>query len=43
VATAKRAALIDQAKPVLDELIEIARFWINPDLYMEVLTELGET
>jgi hypothetical protein len=43
VATAKRAGLIDLAKPVLDELIQIARFWIGPDLYGEVLAELGES
>ena len=43
VATAKRAGLIDRAKPVLDELIQIARFWIGPDLYAEVLAELGES
>ena len=43
VVTAKRAGLIDLAKPVLDELIQIARFWIGPDLYAEVLTELGES
>jgi predicted nucleic acid-binding protein len=42
VAAAKRAGLIDHAKPVLDELIKVARFWIGPDLYAEVLTELGE-
>ena len=42
VAQAKRAGLIDAARPVLDELIEMARFWIDPDLYAEVLTQLGE-
>jgi uncharacterized protein len=42
VATAKRAGLIDLAKPVLDELIQIARFGIAADLYAEVLAELGE-
>ena len=42
VAGAKRAGLIDLGKPVLDELIQIARFWIGPDLYAEVLVELGE-
>jgi predicted nucleic acid-binding protein len=42
VAEAKRAGLIDQAKPVLDELIQIARFWIGADLYAEVLLQLGE-
>ena len=42
VARAKQAGLIDRAKPVLDELIHTARFWIGPCLYAEVLTELGE-
>jgi predicted nucleic acid-binding protein len=42
VARAKRAGLIDSAKPVLDELIQTARFWIGPDLYAEILAELGE-
>jgi predicted nucleic acid-binding protein len=43
VARAKRVGLIDLAKPVLDELIGTARFWIGPDLYAEVLAELGES
>ena len=42
VARAKQAGLIDLAKPVLDELIHVARFWIGPELYAEVLEELGE-
>jgi uncharacterized protein len=42
VAKAKRAGVIELVKPVLDELIQIARFWIGPDLYAEVLAELGE-
>ena len=42
VAKAKRTGLIDVAKPLLDDLIQIARFWIGPDLYAEVLTALGE-
>jgi Predicted nucleic acid-binding protein, contains PIN domain len=42
VARAKSAGLIDLVKPVLDELIGTARFWIGPDLYAEVLAELGE-
>lgn len=42
VAKAKRAGLIDRAKPVVDELIQSARFWIGADLYAEVLAELGE-
>lgn len=40
VAKAKRAGLIDLAKPVLEELILDARFWIGADLYAEVLAEL---
>lgn len=32
VAKAKQAGLIDLARPVLDELIQIARFWIGPEL-----------
>jgi hypothetical protein len=43
VIRAKRSGLIDQAKPLLDELIQTARFWIGPDLYAEVLSESGET
>ena len=43
VARAKRAGLIDLAKPVLDELIQIARFWIGYDLYAEIPAELGES
>ena len=42
VIRAKRSGLIDFAKPVLDELIQTARFWIGPELYAEVLSELGE-
>jgi uncharacterized protein len=42
VARAKRAGLIDLGKPVVDELIQVARFWIGPHLYAEVLAELGE-
>jgi predicted nucleic acid-binding protein len=43
IAAAKQAGLIDLAKPVLDELIETARFWIGPELYAEVLSELGDS
>ncbi len=42
LAEAKRARLIAVVKPVLDELMEVARFWIASDLYREVLRELGE-
>src|SRR5580698_2033749 len=30
IAAAKRTGLIDMAKPLLDELIQVARFWIGP-------------
>jgi predicted nucleic acid-binding protein len=43
VAGAKRAGLIGLGKPVVDELIEIARFWMGSDLYAEVLAELDES
>ena len=39
---AKRSRLIEQVKPVLDELISEARFWVSPELYREVLTTVGE-
>lgn len=39
---AKGAGLIDAVKPVLDDLIRDARFWIGQALYREVLTHLGE-
>lgn len=42
VARAKRAGLIPLAKPVLDQLVRTARFWIGPELYQEVLHALGE-
>ena len=42
LADAKRAALIPSIKPVLDDLIQNAKFWIGPDLYREVLAELDE-
>lgn len=42
LADAKRTGLIEQAKPVLDELIYKAKFWIGPVLYKEFLTELNE-
>jgi predicted nucleic acid-binding protein len=42
LAEAKRAGLIELVRPALDELIQNARFWIGPDLYRDVLAELGE-
>jgi predicted nucleic acid-binding protein len=43
LAGAKRAGLLAKVKPVLDELIQVARFWIEPKLYQAVLEELDET
>jgi predicted nucleic acid-binding protein len=43
VAHAKRVGAISVAKPVLDDLINTAHFWIGPALYAEVLTQLDET
>ena len=42
VTQAKRAGVIEAAKPVIDELMRVARFWIGPTLYAEVLAELDE-
>ena len=42
LADAKEARLIESVRPVLDELITKARFWIGPNLYREVLAKLGE-
>jgi len=39
---AKRSGRIDLVKPVLDDLIQLARFWIGPELYNEVLVQLNE-
>lgn len=38
----KRAGLIPQVKPILDDLIQTARFWVGPTLYARLLEELGE-
>lgn len=42
VVAAKRAGIVTEARPLLDELIQTARFWIGPALYARVLAELGE-
>jgi predicted nucleic acid-binding protein len=42
VVQAKRAGVVTAARPVLDELIHTARFWIGPALYAEVLKQLDE-
>jgi len=34
--------LVEQVKPILDELIAQDRFWIAPELYIAVLARLGE-
>lgn len=39
---AKQAGLIEMVKPLLDDLMQRAGFWIGGDLYAKVLTELGE-
>ena len=40
--TAKRLALIDSVKPVVDELLEKAGFRISKKLYARILSEIGE-
>lgn len=42
IVRAKREGLIDLARPLLDDLIGTARFWIGPTLYARVLAELDE-
>jgi uncharacterized protein len=42
IAAAKQAGPIPLAKPVLDELIHTARFWLGAELYAAVLSELGQ-
>ena len=42
VAHAKQSGFIKKAKPVLDDLIHTARFWIGSELYSEVLARLNE-
>jgi predicted nucleic acid-binding protein len=43
LAEAKARGIIHTVKPVLDELIRNAHFWIGEELYDAVLSELGET
>jgi predicted nucleic acid-binding protein len=38
----KRASLIGNVRSVMDELIEIAGFWVDADLYRRVLEIAGE-
>ena len=39
---AKAVGLLVAIKPILDELIEIAGFWVGETLYRKVLTSVGE-
>ena len=39
---AKHAGLVQRVKPVLDELISGAHFWMTSELYREVLVTVGE-
>ena len=39
---AQRAGLVERVKPVLDDLIARAGFWIGADLYTKVLAEVAE-
>jgi predicted nucleic acid-binding protein len=43
IAQAKRTGLIGEAKPVIDALRDVGRFWIGRALYQDVLAELGES
>ena len=40
---AKKRRLIKQIKPMLEKLKIQAHFWIKPDLYDAILSEMGET
>jgi predicted nucleic acid-binding protein len=42
LAEAKGSGLIERVRPILDDLIQRAGFWIGADLYDQVLTELNE-
>ncbi|MBD2281352.1 DUF3368 domain-containing protein [Aphanizomenon flos-aquae] len=39
---AKRQKLIPLVKPILDDLINTAKFWVNPSLYNRILSIVGE-
>jgi predicted nucleic acid-binding protein len=40
---AKRQGLIPFVKPILDDLINVAQFWIKPSLYNRILSIVGES
>lgn len=39
---AKRQGLIPTVKPILDDLRNIAKFWVSPSLYHRILSIVGE-
>ncbi|WP_414566814.1 DUF3368 domain-containing protein [Anabaena sp. CCY 9613] len=39
---AKRRGLIPLVKPILDDLINTARFWVDASLYNRILSIVGE-
>ena len=39
---AKKKNLVKEIKPILEELRTQAHFWIKPDLYYAILSEMGE-
>ena len=39
---AKRQKLIPLVKPILDDLINTAKFWVSPSLYNRILSLVGE-
>ncbi|WP_338023000.1 DUF3368 domain-containing protein [Argonema galeatum] len=40
---AKRQGFIPLVKPILDDLINIAQFWVNPSLYNRILSIVRES
>ncbi len=40
---AKRQGFIPLVKPILDDLINIAKFWVNPSLYNRILSIVRES
>ena len=42
LAEAKRNGFIDAVKPVLDDMIDRASFWVSSHLYDTILREVGE-
>jgi len=39
---AKKKKLVKEIRPILEELRTHAHFWIKPDLYYAILSEMGE-